>query len=78
MTQESGEAMPANGSKVVMVDAALHAIEEIMHAISGSDTFRTGCGPPFRRCIQRSGHAGREVRDHRVYNTAIQEAYIIG
>ena len=31
-----------------------------------------------RRCISRSCNTGEKFGDHRVFNTAIQEAYIIG
>lgn len=78
ITEEAGTRTPANGSKVVMVDAALHAVEEIMRtypeAIFYGQDVGGRLGGVFREAATLAGKFG----DSRVYNTAIQEAYIIG
>lgn len=76
--EEQGDRMPSNGEKVVMVDAALHAIEELMRKhpeclFYGQDVGRR-LGGVFREAATLADKFG----DERVFNTAIQEAYIIG
>ncbi len=70
---------PGGGAeKIPMVDAALFAIREIMAScpeavLYGQDVGRR-LGGVFREADTLAEHFG----DHRVFNTAIQEAYIIG
>lgn len=76
--EEKGERKPAGKEKVMMVDAALHAISEIMEeddrcVLYGQDVGRR-LGGVFREAATLAERFG----DHRVFNTAIQEAYIIG
>lgn len=76
--EEQGTRAPANGKKIVMVDAALYAIREIMEdypeaLLFGQDVGRR-LGGVFREAATLAGQFG----DYRVFNTAIQEAYIIG
>ncbi len=76
--EERGTRQPKNGEKVVMVDAAMHAIEELMQdhpecLLYGQDVGRR-LGGVFREAATLAEKFG----DHRVFNTAIQEAYIIG
>ncbi len=78
ITIESGTRSPAGKAKILMVDAALFAIKEIMEAYPesifyGQDVGRR-LGGVFREAATLAEHFG----DHRVFNTAIQEAYIIG
>lgn len=78
VTEETGVREPANGNKVLMVDAALFAIREIMEdhpeaLLYGQDVGRR-LGGVFREAATLAERFG----DHRVFNTAIQEAYIIG
>lgn len=75
---EKGERSPAQADKVIMVDAALFAIREIMEdhpeaLLYGQDVGRR-LGGVFREAATLAERFG----DHRVFNTAIQEAYIIG
>ncbi len=75
---EKGERCPSGKDKVLMVDAALFAIREIMEqypeaVLYGQDVGRR-LGGVFREAATLAGQFG----DHRVFNTAIQEAYIIG
>jgi len=78
VTEETGTRSPEGGQKVIMVDAALFAIREIMAAhpealLYGQDVGRR-LGGVFREAATLAEHFG----DHRVFNTAIQEAYIVG
>lgn len=76
--EEKGDRSPQGGEKTIMVDAALHAIREIMDedehcVLYGQDVGRR-LGGVFREAATLAERFG----DHRVFNTAIQEAYIIG
>ena len=78
VTEEKGERSPAGAEKVIMVDAALYAIREIMEdhpeaLLYGQDVGRR-LGGVFREAATLADRFG----EHRVFNTAIQEAYIIG
>ncbi len=78
VTEEKGTRIPAGKDKVVMVDAALHAVEEILRdhpeaLFYGQDVGRR-LGGVFREAATLADKFG----DSRVFNTAIQEAYIIG
>jgi len=78
VVHETGDRCPAGGEKVIMVDAALFAIRELMEdhpeaLLYGQDVGRR-LGGVFREAATLAERFG----DHRVFNTAIQEAYIIG
>lgn len=78
VTVESGTRKPSGGSKVVMVDAALHAIEEIMQAHPEGILFGQDVGRRLGGVFREAATLAAKFGDHRVFNTAIQEAYIIG
>lgn len=78
VTEERGERIPANGSKVVMVDAALHAIEELMQQHPEAILFGQDVGRRLGGVFREAATLAEKFGDDRVYNTAIQEAYIIG
>lgn len=76
--EEQGERQPQAAQSVVMVDCALHAVEEIMAKdksclLYGQDV-GARLGGVFREAATLAQKFGRE----RVFNTAIQEAFIIG
>jgi len=77
-TIETGERSPVGNEKVPMVDAALLAVREIMeddpHALFYGQDVGRRLGGVFREAASLAEQFG----DHRVFNTAIQEAYIIG
>ncbi len=78
ITEEKGNRQPAGREKVVMVDAALHAVEEILRKhpealFYGQDVGRT-LGGVFREAATLAEKFG----DERVFNTPIQEAYLVG
>ncbi|HVI48952.1 MAG TPA: thiamine pyrophosphate-dependent enzyme [Chitinophaga sp.] len=78
VTEEQGTRVPAGGQKVVMVDAALHAVEEIMQQYPECIFFGQDVGRRLGGVFREAATLGDKFGDHRVYNTAIQEAYIIG
>ncbi|HMN32296.1 MAG TPA: thiamine pyrophosphate-dependent enzyme [Chitinophagaceae bacterium] len=78
ITEESGVRTPENGEKVVMVDAALHAIEEIMRKHPESMFYGQDVGRRLGGVFREAATLADKFGDLRVFNTAIQEAYIIG
>jgi 2-oxoisovalerate dehydrogenase E1 component len=78
ITEEVGERSPAGKEPTVMVDSALFAIRELMAKhpeclLYGQDVGRR-LGGVFREAATLAETFG----DHRVFNTPIQEAFIIG
>ncbi|ASZ11171.1 tungsten formylmethanofuran dehydrogenase [Chitinophaga pendula] len=78
VTAETGTRTPTTGSKVVMVDAALHAIEELMRQYPEAIFYGQDVGRRLGGVFREAATLADKFGDHRVYNTAIQEAYIIG
>jgi len=78
ITTESGQRTPDSKTKVVMVDAALHAVEEIMQQYPEAIFFGQDVGRRLGGVFREAATLGDKFGAHRVYNTAIQEAYIIG
>ena len=75
---ESGNRQPAQGEKVVMVDAALHAIEELMRKHPECIFYGQDVGKRLGGVFREAATLADKFGDNRVFNTAIQEAYIIG
>jgi 2-oxoisovalerate dehydrogenase E1 component len=78
ITEEKGIKRPAGAEEKVMVDCALIAIQEIMEdhkecLLYGQDVGRR-LGGVFREAATLAQRYG----DDRVFNTAIQEAFIVG
>ena len=78
VTQESGERNPATGEKVIMVGAALFAIREIMEDFPEAVLYGQDVGRRMGGVFRETATLAEQFGDHRVFNTAIQEAYIIG
>jgi 2-oxoisovalerate dehydrogenase E1 component len=76
--QESGTRVPVNGEKILMVDAALHAIEELMHDDESCILYGQDVGKRLGGVFRETATLADKFGEHRVFNTAIQEAYIIG
>lgn len=76
--EEVGNRTPEGKEPSVMVDAALHAVDEIMRkhkeAIFYGQDVGARLGGVFREAATLAGKYG----DDRVFNTPIQEAYIVG
>lgn len=78
ITEEKGERSPAGNEKVIMVDAALFAIRELMEEHSECIFFGQDVGRRLGGVFREAATLAERFGDHRVFNTAIQEAYIIG
>ena len=78
VTDEKGERNPAGKEKVIMVDAALFAIRELMEDHPECIFFGQDVGRRLGGVFREAATLAEQFGDHRVFNTAIQEAYIIG
>ena len=78
ITEEKGIRTPAIGEKTVMVDAALHAIEELMRKHPACLFYGQDVGKRLGGVFREAATLADKFGDERVFNTAIQEAYIIG
>lgn len=78
VTEEKGNVMPAGRDKVVMVDAALHAVEEILQDNPEALFYGQDVGKRLGGVFREAATLADKFGDNRVFNTAIQEAYIIG
>ncbi len=78
ITEERGTREPAGGKKIVMVDAVLHAMDDLLRqhpeALLYGQDVGGRLGGVFREAATLADKYGRE----RVFNTPIQEAYIVG
>ncbi len=78
VTEEKGNRYPENKEKILMVDAALFAIREIMDAYPEAILYGQDVGRRLGGVFREAATLAEQFGDHRVFNTAIQEAYIIG
>ena len=78
ITEEQGERSPQGKEKVIMVDAALFAIRELMEENDECLLYGQDVGKRLGGVFREAATLGEKFGDHRVFNTAIQEAYIIG
>lgn len=78
VTEEKGERTPAGREKIVMVDAALFAIREIMEQHPEALVYGQDVGRRLGGVFREAATLAEQFGDHRVFNTAIQEAYIVG
>lgn len=76
--EEIGNRAPKNGEKVIMVDAALHAVEELMEQYPECIFYGQDVGRRLGGVFREAATLAEKFGDHRVFNTAIQEAYIVG
>lgn len=78
VTAETGIRTPAAKEKVVMVDAALHAVDEILKTYPEAIFFGQDVGRRLGGVFREAATLADKYGDDRVFNTAIQEAYIVG
>lgn len=76
--EETGERTPENAEKVVMVDAALHAINDILKKHPEALFYGQDVGRLLGGVFREAANLARKYGDQRVFNTPIQEAYIVG
>ncbi len=78
ITDEIGEREPENGERVVMVDCALHAIEELMREDKKCLLYGQDVGGRLGGVFREAATLAQKFGDDRVFNTPIQEAFIVG
>jgi 2-oxoisovalerate dehydrogenase E1 component len=78
ITHEKGQRQPAGAEKIIMVDAALFAIREIMEEFPEAMLYGQDVGRRLGGVFREAATLAEKFSDVRVFNTAIQEAYIIG
>lgn len=78
ITEERGNRTPNAKSEVVMVDAALHAIEELMSQHKECLFYGQDVGRRLGGVFREAATLAEKFGDERVFNTPIQEAFIIG
>ena len=75
---ESGVREPAGAEKVVMVDCALHAVEELMRKDNECLLYGQDVGARLGGVFREAATLAQKFGDDRVFNTPIQEAFIVG
>tara|TARA_B100001115_G_scaffold184504_1_gene187258 strand:- start:12643 stop:14718 length:2076 start_codon:yes stop_codon:yes gene_type:complete len=78
ITEEKGERSPQGKEKTVMVDAALFAIQEIMAEHKEALLYGQDVGGRLGGVFREAATLAQKFGDDRVFNTPIQEAFIIG
>ncbi len=76
--EEKGIRTPNGAEKVVIVDAALHAVDEILSKHPEALFYGQDVGRRLGGVFREAATLAQKYGDHRVFNTPIQEAYIIG
>jgi 2-oxoisovalerate dehydrogenase E1 component len=76
--EEAGERAPAGADKVLMVDAALHAVDDILQEFPEALFYGQDVGGELGGVFREAALLAKKYGDRRVFNTPIQEAYIVG
>jgi 2-oxoisovalerate dehydrogenase E1 component len=78
ITEEKGERTPKGKQKTVMVDCALFAVRELMTKHPEALLYGQDVGGRLGGVFREAATLAKSFGDNRVFNTPIQEAYIIG
>ncbi len=78
ITEEQGERAPKDRDATVMVDSALFAIRELMQEDTRCLLYGQDVGARLGGVFREAATLARDFGGHRVFNTPIQEAFIIG
>jgi 2-oxoisovalerate dehydrogenase E1 component len=78
ITEEKGERSPEGAEKVVMVDCALFAVEELMKEHPECLLYGQDVGGRLGGVFREAATLAQKFGDDRVFNTPIQEAFIVG
>lgn len=78
ITEEKGDRSPAGKEKTVMVDAALFAIQETLAKHPEALLYGQDVGGRLGGVFSEAATLAQKFGDERVFNTPIQEAFIIG
>lgn len=75
---EIGQRRPENGTKTVMVDCGLHAVEELLRKHKECLLYGQDVGKRLGGVFREAATLAQKFGDDRVMNTPIQEAFIVG
>ena len=78
VTEETGDRTPEGADKVVMVDCALFAVEELMRKHKECLLYGQDVGGRLGGVFREAATLAQKFGDDRVFNTPIQEAFIVG
>ncbi|MBT8305262.1 MAG: tungsten formylmethanofuran dehydrogenase, partial [Bacteroidia bacterium] len=78
VTEEKGVRSPEGNDKVVMVDCALYAVEELMRKHKECLLYGQDVGGRLGGVFREAATLAQKFGDDRVFNTPIQEAFIVG
>ncbi|MBV7269324.1 tungsten formylmethanofuran dehydrogenase [Winogradskyella sp. WHY3] len=78
ITEERGTREPEGADKVVMVDCALFAVEELMREHKECLLYGQDVGGRLGGVFREAATLAQKFGDDRVFNTPIQEAFIVG
>jgi 2-oxoisovalerate dehydrogenase E1 component len=78
ITAETGVRCPEGGEEKVMVDSALIAIQELMEDHPECLLYGQDVGRRLGGVFREAATLAQKFGDNRVFNTAIQEAFIVG
>ncbi|MCK0177724.1 thiamine pyrophosphate-dependent enzyme [Flavobacteriaceae bacterium S0862] len=78
ITEEIGTREPEGAEKVVMVDCALFAVEELMKKHRKCLLYGQDVGGRLGGVFREAATLAQKFGDDRVFNTPIQEAFIVG
>jgi 2-oxoisovalerate dehydrogenase E1 component len=78
VTEEQGDRSPEGAEQVVMVDCALFAIEELMAQNKECLLYGQDVGARLGGVFREAATLAQKFGDNRVFNTPIQEAFIVG
>lgn len=78
ITEEKGERTPKGKKPTVMVDSALFAMTELLSKHPEALLYGQDVGGRLGGVFREAATLAQKFGDHRVYNTPIQEAFIIG
>ncbi len=78
ITEERGQRSPEGGKPIIMVDAARHAIDELMAKHPECLFYGQDVGKRLGGVFREAAGLAEKYGDDRVFNTPIQEAYIFG
>jgi 2-oxoisovalerate dehydrogenase E1 component len=78
ITEENGEREPKGKKKTVMVDSALFAVRELMQKHPEALLYGQDVGGRLGGVFREAATLAQTFGDNRVFNTPIQEAFIIG
>ena len=78
VTEEKGEREPKGKEKTLMVDCALFAVQELMSKHKECLLYGQDVGARLGGVFREAATLAQKFGDDRVFNTPIQEAFIIG